>query len=288
MAFRPAGARTLTGRTWDLKLTLSHTKVNSNQMSTTFTVNLTGTNTTVVFGSTTTFTKFSWPNSTSQGSGPHPPTFTIPFVNTYLYIPSLGNLCWDWRHKNATSNATMPMDAASGSSHRGTVLSSVGTGCKVGSNTATATIANSTTGPNGYIFQSTLTNATSNQAAIMALGVTPKNQNLGWCTSLELVPATFIYGKTDGSGSWAFQGPVAAAAGAPTTSLYVQYAYSDSGQAAGLGLSNMAGYTTPKLPGASAMSRMWNTPAFNTSNGYETSTTGSLGLRYGLLVGWLQ
>jgi len=290
MAFRPAGARTLTGRSWDLRLTLSHTKVAANAMSTTFSTNLAGANTMVVFGTTTTFNKFSWPTSTSTGTGVQPPTFTIPFANSYLYLPTLGNLCWEWRHLNATVTSSMPMDATSGSAQRGTVLSKVGKGCFVGSSTspATATITNNTIGTAGYMFQATLTNATASQSAIMAMGVTPKSQNIGWCTNVELVPAILLYGKTDGAGSWAFQAPIKAAAGASAVTIYLQYVYNDAGQAAGLGLSDMAGYTTPNIAGASGVSRMWNSPAFNTTNGYETATTGTTGLRYGLLVGWLQ
>jgi len=291
MALRPSGNRTLTGRTWELQITMSHTQVNANAMSTTFSTNLAGKNTNVVFGTSTTFNKFSWKTSTSSGTtNPKPVTFTIPFANSYLYIPSLGNLCWEWRHKNATTNATMPMDATSGSAQRGSILASAGKGCTVGSSVspATATISTPLISASGYNFQSVLTNATKSQSAIMALGVTPKSQNLGWCTNVELVPATFLFGKTNASGQWTFQAPIKSAAGAPATTLYLQYVYNDAGQAAGLGLSNMASYKTPNLPGANGVSRMWNSPAFNTANGSELATAGSRGLRYGLIIGWLK
>jgi hypothetical protein len=290
MAMRPSGNRTLTGRSWDMRITLSHTKVAANAMSSNFSTNLAGANTAIVYGSSTTFNKFSWPTSTSSGStNPKPVTFTIPFNQTYVYVPALGNLCWDWRHLNASTFAFMAMDATSGSSQQGTILASIGKGC-TGSSVApaTATTTNNSIGTSGYIFQSTLSNATSSQPAIMALGATPKSQNLGWCTNLELVPLAFIYGKTDTSGSWTFQAPIAAAAGASAVSIYVQYAYNDPSQATGFGLSNMAGYMTPNIPGGNVVSRLWFVAANSAVNGNELATTGSTGLRYGLVVGWLQ
>ncbi|MHC4815576.1 MAG: hypothetical protein ACYTGW_20975 [Planctomycetota bacterium] len=291
MAMRPQGNTTLPGRTWEMRITLSHTKVTANTMSTTFATNLAGLNTTIVYGTSTTFTKFSWTTSTSSGTTvPKPPTFTIPFTASYLYLPALGNLCWDWRHKNATLTSFMVMDATSGSSQRGKVLSKVGNGCFVKGNVApaTATITTALLSATGYNFQSTLTNATRSSSAIMALGLTQRKVNPGWCTAVELVPVAFVFGKTDTLGSWQFRAPLALLAGAPPTSLHVQYAYNDTGQAGGLGLSDMAGYTTPNVPGGNSVTRVYKASSSGTVSGDELATTGSRTYRYGLVVGWLQ
>lgn len=289
MAFRPNKKKANAGRSWDLRITLSHTKVDANSMSRTYSTNLAGTNTTVVYGTTTTFNTFSWPTTTSiVSTTPQPPIFTVPFNQTYTYVPSLGNLCWEWRYINGTSNTKIPVDAVSGSGQGGKVLANVGKGCFAGTSVApaTATITSSTIGTRGYMFQSTLTNATSSQAAILALGVTANSQNFGWCTKVELAPMTYIYGKTDASGSWTFQTPIKSAAGVSAVSFYEQYAYSDPGQTAGLGLSDMAGYTTPEIPGASGVSRVFRSNTV--ANGSEVAGDGTLTLRLGLIVGWLQ
>ncbi|MHC5072384.1 MAG: hypothetical protein ACYTGO_18060, partial [Planctomycetota bacterium] len=121
LAMRVAGTRTMTGRSWDLRITLSHTKVTAATASSTFATNLAGANTRIVFGTTTTFTTFSWKTVTGTGAV-NPPAFTIPFSSPYTYLPSLGNLCWEWRHKNASIRTNMFVDATWGPSQRGTVL----------------------------------------------------------------------------------------------------------------------------------------------------------------------
>jgi hypothetical protein len=118
----------------------------------------------------------------------------------------------------------------------------------------------------------------------MALGVTPKTQNLGWCTAVELVPAALIFGKTDGTGNWAFQAPLRLLAGSPPVNVYVQYVFNDPSQTAGLGLSDLAGYKTPNVPGAHAIARIYSS---GSGTGNELATTGNVG-QFGLVIGWLQ
>ncbi|MHC4815577.1 MAG: hypothetical protein ACYTKC_18085 [Planctomycetota bacterium] len=287
LAMRPHATKTLTGRSWDMRITLSHTKKTAATASSTFSANLVGTSTTVVFGTPTTFSRFSW--NTVTGTGPvNPPAFTIPFSSPYTYIPSLGNLCWEWRHKNATTNQNNSVDATFGATQRGTILAKVGRGCTVRGNTAPATPIISIVGSGNasYSFRSVLVNATTNSNAIMALGVTPKTQNLGWCTAVELVPAAFIYGKTDAGGSWTFYAPLSLLAGAPALNVYVQYVFDDPSQTAGLGLSDMAGYKTANVPGAHAVCRIY-TPG-SAANGSELLSSGTVSRNYGLVVGWLQ
>jgi len=289
MAMRPAGSYTLTGRSWDLRITLSHTKVNAANASSTFSTNLQGANTTVVFGSSTTFTRFSWSTATGTGTV-NPPAFTVPFVSPFAYIRSLGNLCWEWRQRNASTNTVMYVDATYAPSQVGTALGSTGQGCtvKTSANPATATISTTGTVSVGYSFQSVLSNAAANANAFMAVGVTPKTQNLGWCAPVYLVPVILVGGKTDASGSWTFQAPLALLAGTTPFNIYMQYVYDDASQAAGLGLSNLAGYRSPTVPGAHVITRIYKSQFGGTSNGDELATTGTVGKYFGLLIGWLQ
>ncbi len=286
MGMRNWGSRTVQGRSWDMRITLSHTKVTAATATTTFTTNLGSTNTKIVFGSATTWSKFSWKSFTSTG-GVNPPSFTIPFNSAYTYLPPVGNLCWEWRFKNASTNASMGMDAVAGSFQKGTVLASDGKGCMVKGNLSPATARTSTPRVNSlYQFRATLSNATKSSAAVMALGVTKRTQNLGFCTALELVPAVLLFGGTNASGAWAFQGPLSSLQGTKQRDFFVQFGFSDP--TLGLGLSNMAGYRSPVLPGGHGISRIYKATHTGTTNGDELATTGIRSVSFGLIVGWLQ
>ena len=60
LGMRPAGNRTVKGRTWDMRLTLSQTKVSSINATATFSTNLGSVNTRMVYGTSATWQKFSW------------------------------------------------------------------------------------------------------------------------------------------------------------------------------------------------------------------------------------
>lgn len=287
MGMRNYGARTVPGRSWDMRITLSHTKVTAATATGTFTTNLGTTNTQIVYGSATTFATFSWKTFTSTGTV-NPPSFTIPFNSPYSYVPPAGNLCWEWRFKNASSIASMGMDAVAGSYQQGSVLASVGTGCVVKGNPSPATARISMPRVNSlYQFRAALSYATKSSPAVMALGLTKKTQNLGFCTALELVPAILLFGTTDGGGAWAFQGPLSALQGIRPTDFFVQFGFNDP--TLGLGLSNLAGYRSPAIPGGHGVSRIYKAKHQGTFNGDELATTTTTkSVSYGLVVGWLQ
>lgn len=285
MAFRNWGARTIVGRSWDMRLILSHTKVTPQSVTSTFSSNLGTMNTRVVFGSATGWTKFTFNGYTSTGTV-NPPAFTIPFSSPYVYISALGNLCWEWRHKNGTSTASMPMDASNGNSHLGTPSSS-GTGCVATGNTAAATAAVTTPNANGYQYRLDLTNAAASATVLTAIGLSQTSLNLGWCTTLQVTPLVILPGQTSSQGAWSIQFPLSVASGIPTTNVHAQCGFADKGLPGGLGLSNLASYKTPVIPGSHGMSRVY---VRNLSgNGDEVKTQGTImGKAYGLVVGWLQ
>ena len=291
MAMRPWGARILAGRSWDMRITLGQTNVTAATVTTAFASNLSGTNTKVVFATGTSFSKFAWPTSTSTGgtSVINPPTFTIPFSSTYTYTPASGNLCWEWRHKNATTNFPMLMEAVGGSTQFGTVLPSVGKGCTVKGNNdpakATMYVASPISGVQHH-FRAQLSSAAKG-SAIMAVGLTRQTVDLMWCTKLELSPLAFVFGQVNDFGIWLFQTPMSILQGGKRITIYIQYAFADSSQSNGLGLSDLAGYRTPALPGAHGITRIYAAPAGG-QNGSELATTGIVDRSFGLVVGWRQ
>ena len=292
LAMRPAQRTAITGRTWDMRISLSHTKVTSQGASSTFSTNL-GTASKIVFGTSTGYTKFSWKNFTHTGGpgAPSAPAYTIPFTSTFTYVPVVGNLCWEWRHKNATTIARMSMDATSAIAQRGAIGRSFGTGCTVKGNTrpATARIITSRVAFPDYNFQADLTNAPPNASAMLVLGLKQQRTQIpGWCTSIEIAPLIFLPGKTDGTGAWKVLAPLTALKGTRPFMVFLQYAFTDKTQTAGLGLSSTASYTTPNISGAHAFTRIYNAPFQSTTNGAELATSGTVGRNFGLVVGWLQ
>lgn len=280
LGFRPAGSFNLPGRTWELKLAVGTCPNNADNASATFTNNLP--NPTTVFGTTTTFNKFSF--STVKGTGdPNPIAFTVPFNQTYVYVPVPSvHFCWEWRHKNATSNATMPCDAIAGRLGRGTVMPSIGSGCGGATSTVSIAYRNSQ-----YNYDSKLSNATANTTAMGMLGLSKQKVPLpGWCSNLETVPLLHFFGKTDAAGSMTISASLNLLKGVPQLHVYMQYAFLGNFPF-GVGLSDASVYRT-NLPGGWEMSRIYKTTARGTFNGDETATSGAVGKNYGLVVGFLQ
>ena len=281
---RPYGNanRSFAGRSWELRLFLNHTKAVGTAASATFATNL-GTGAKQVFGTSTTFTKFSWTSVTSI-SGVNPPAWTIPFTSSFIYIPTLGNLCWEWRHKNASVISTIPMDATSAGSMRGTAGAPVGTGC-TGSSTALTFAGSSAV---GYNLKLDLTGAAANANALIAIGLKQQNVDLGWCGNVLLVPTILLPTKTAGNGSITLSVPHTAMQGLAQTDILFQFAWDDKAVKGGVGLSNLRPYKSPAMPGAHTVARIYKASFGSTTNGDELATTGSVGNRYGLIVGWLQ
>ena len=285
LALRPSST-SIAGRSWDLNLWMGHTSVTSFKASTTFSSNYSMTPTQVV-GTSTTWKKFSFPNFSKSGLTP---AFTIPLDKSFVYLGALGNFCWEWRSKNGTSTTSMGMDIVSGqaTNNKGTTLPSVGTGCTPtgGSSASTASLTSVRTVSSAYHqhLELKLSNAPANVAAFLSLGLNSQTYNIGWCTPV-MVPAFLVPGKTDGSGSWTIERTLADLGGDPSYKLYTQYAYADSGHTAGLGLSNVAAFQTPRIPGAHGVSRIYKSTAWSTSNGEESATSGSSTRGYGLVIG---
>ncbi len=286
MGFRPATSVKVLGRSWDMRLTMSHTKVSAAASSTAFSKNL-GTTNTMVFGTPTTWPTFTWKDFTMSGTTP---AFTIPFKTPYIYLSSLGNLCWEWRWKNATVADFPAMDASSGLRQTGATLASVGTGCTATGKTGPATATLKAVSFGGRSYQSNLevalTNAANSANAILALSASNTTAAIGWCapviTPLVLLPVT-----TNSTGSFQLKQSLATLSGSASFNLYAQFGFTDAGLPAQIGLSDVAGYTTPSVPGAHGIARWF---AYDrTANGAELATTGSGGQAgYGLSTAWLQ
>lgn len=282
LGFRPARTQTLTGRTWELRLSVGHSPNSSANGSTTFSSNLP--KPTVVFGSTTTFNKFSFPTvtGTSTTLAPNGIGFTVPFQQTYAYIPITNNhFCWEWRHRNASTGAFMFTDAQLNRSSRGIVKASVGKGCGNASSIASVVPINNTT----FEYQTQLTGAPGNARALLMVGVQRQHTPLpGWCSSLELVPVIHAYGTTDASGAWTLKGPLTTFDNVASFELLAQYAYADNNQPFGVGLSDASAFQTP-LRTPPLMSRVYTA---STGSNHETATAGTFGPLFGLVVAFQQ
>jgi len=278
LAFRPATTATITGRTWDLQVNLGNTTVSSQSISKTFSVNLGTAPKRVVGTQTTPFQRVSFNTFTGSGT-PTQPGVVIPFGALHIQIPVKGmNFCWEWRHKNASINTSMSMDAIQGANHRGLIKPSVGTGCSG----ATAGFSFVFVRPTQR-FMSSLTGAPASTKSLMMVGVQQKQTILGgWCSSLETVPMVHVFGNTNASGRWDFTTPMTSFTGA-TFELSIQYAFADTRQPFGVGLSNMAVYQTP-MPGVKNLARAWKSTS-TIASGEETATTAAGTTKsYGLVV----
>jgi hypothetical protein len=283
MAFRPANTATVTGRSWDLQINLGNTTVDSQNISTTFSTNLGPLPKRVVGTQTTPFQKVSFSSFTGSGT-PTQPGVVIPFGALHIQVPVKGmHFCWEWRHKNASINTSMSMDAVQGASHRGLIKPSVGTGCS----SATASISFAVIRPAKQLLAS-LTGAPASASSLLMAGVQRRQTILGgWCSNLETVPLVHVFGNTDTSGRWDFYTPMTVFTGVPTFELLIQYAFADTRQPFGVGLSDMAAYQTP-MPGVNKLARAWKSTTSVTS-GEETATTASGTTKsYGLVVAFQQ
>jgi len=267
LAFRPANTATISGRSWDLQVNLGNTTVDSQNVSKTFSTNLGSAPKRVVGSQTTPFQRVSFNTFTGSGT-PTQPGVVIPFGALHIQVPIKGkHFCWEWRHKNASITTAMSMDAFFGANHRGLMKPSVGTGCSGASAGFSFVFIRPT-----QHFRSSLTGAPASARSLMMVGVERKQTILGgWCSNLETVPLVHVFGSTDASGRWDFTTPMTAFTGVPTFELLIQYAFADTRQPFGVGLSNMAAYQTP-IPGAKNLARAWkSTPTI--ASGEETATT---------------
>ena len=118
----------------------------------------------------------------------------------------------------------------------------------------------------------------------MMAGVQRKQTVLGgWCSNLETVPIVHVFGNTDLVGRWNFTTPMTSLQGVASFELLIQYAFVDSRQPFGVGLSNMAAYQTP-MPGGRNIARAFKSTG-SATNGDETATTAQrISKNYGLVV----
>jgi len=287
IAFRPFKTSTWNGRSIEVQVNMGGTAVTSQTISTTFSTNLGGKPVRVVGDSQTPFQKFTFPSFTGKGD-PNPPGIIVPFKSTWIWLNTKNNnLCWEWRHKNASSNQAGILDAFNGIAPGGVVRANVGRGCTPSASTVPSRASISKLGAfTGSRVNISLFGATASARALLMAGVKRQRTVLpGWCSNLELVPVLHLYGQTTLVGTWNMQQPVTVFSGVPTFELLVQYAYADKSQPGGVGLSDMAVYQTP-LGGTWHVSRVYNPTSPSTAGGNETATTGITSKNLGLVTGF--
>ncbi len=287
IAFRASRTASWSARSMDVQVNISGTGATSQSISTTFSTNLGGNPVRVVGDSQTPFQRFSFPTFTGAGD-PNPPGIVAPFKTTWIWLNTTNNnLCWEWRHKNASSNQAGSLDGFNAIAPGGVVKSNVGLGCVPSGSTAPSSASISMLGAlTGSQLSIMLRNATTNARALMMAGFKRQRTVLpGWCSNLELLPVVHLYGQTAATGLWNYRVPVSVFSGVPTFELLVQYAFLDQGLPGGIGLSDMAVYQTP-LGGIWHVSRAYHPASASTTSGNETATTGLTSLRVGLVTGF--
>ncbi|MCA8957416.1 MAG: hypothetical protein KDC87_15175 [Planctomycetes bacterium] len=276
ISFRPGGISPIVARQWDVQLTLGHTSVSSATITNSFTANFTTTPTLVL-----PYKSVSVPAAPAGSTtAANPIAWTIPFAAVFPYVPALGNLCWEWQSKNATSTTTF-MDASKlPTAEAPQIAPAYGTGCTASgrSQPAAATLA-----PVASNFEASLTNGPANAGAILWVGLRRDETTVpGWCAPFYLLPSIAVSGSTDSTGTWkAGSVPVVSLHVTPYAEVYLQFGFADSTLPGGVGLSNL-GIITTRPNQASYVTRMAS--SITSGQGYENATTGTVYANSGLVT----
>jgi hypothetical protein len=203
--------------------------------------------------------------------------WSFPFKSLFIYAPGLGkHLLWEWQSKNGNAFTTTFMDVASGTGSPVPRTANLGTGCTATGQSKPAQAQAFINTTNASL---SLVNAPANTQALLWVGV----QRLGltgpgWCSSLYVNPLLAVAGSTDSTGTWK-----AVSSASLKTAAYweafAQFGFADKGLVGGFGLSDMAVFAGPANRGH-YVSRLWRLGA----NGTENATTGSRGVRFGLVT----
>ena len=267
------------GRTFDLQMTVGMTTVSATAPTSTYATNLGGSATVVL-----PYTPINFP-SLSHISTPNPAGLIVPWNTPFVYVAIPGqNLCWEWRHMNASSFANASMDADSETS----VTSGLeGTGCLSNGQTRTSTIAARNLSITGQTYRSRLDYAAPNAPGVLALGGQRVNISFpGQCAPLLVNPLVFLSGATDATGQWDMTIATPNLRGGPQVEFLGQYAWIDGLQPTGLGFSDMS-FVRTAMGGTHYMCRLY-TAAYQSGPGNELALTASgSGLGFGLITGFV-
>jgi len=276
IGFRPASSYNIPARQWDLQISLSPTTVNAASMSTTFSANATTTPTAVLPYTTT-----KAPAGKGLGTAvPNKILWSFPFKQLFIYTPGPGrNLLWEWQSKNGTSYTSTPMDACSGTTRPATRTANLGSGCTPTGKTMPAQAQALIAGGTASL---SLINAPASTQALLWVGVRRASlTGPGWCGSLYLNPLVAVAGNTNSGGTWnAASVPAASLPATRYWEAFAQFGFADKGLVGGFGLSDMAVFAGPANRGHYA-SRLWK---LGNTSGNENATTGSRGVRYGVVT----
>jgi hypothetical protein len=280
LSFRQnGGGGAIAGRTFTVQITAGATSTSSSTFSTTFANNL-GSAPTVVLP----YTAISFPNLNSTSS-PNPPGIVVPWTTPFAFPPSQGtNLCWEWRHHSATSNAIGALDAVSGNDLQSAARE--GVGCQASGQTQPAEIGTYELNLRTQVYRNRLDHAAANAGAVFVIGAQRANLQLpGQCQPLLTNPLVFFSGGTDPAGQWDLSIPTPDLRGQGQAEILGQFVWLDAGLPVGLGVSDMSAITTP-LAGSWFMTRLYAAP-YQGGAGLELATTAIGSDRgYGLVVGF--
>jgi len=275
--FRKDGglSSSIVGRTADVQITFGITTVSAATAGANFASNL-GSSPQVVLP----YTNVSLPNL-SNVSVPNPIGWSYPFSAPFSYSATAGNLCWEMRFTNASSNANAGMDAVG--RLNASTLPNVGMGCIATGQTMPAIIGLRTLSMSTGAWRNRLDRGAASAPAVQLVGIGQSTIPLpGFCSNLEFLPLVTVAGGTDAAGQWDNTLTFGSLLGIPSVDLMAQFAFIDGGLPNALGLSDAS---LIRLPPSSIrfLSRIWFV-ASGSGLGNETAMNGNVGSRYGLVT----
>lgn len=265
---------TVAARTLDLEINLGHTTISAAAPSTTFATNLGSSPANVL-----PYTTISLP-ALSNTSLPNPAGWSFPFATPFTYVSATGNLCWEFRHRNASVTSAV-LDAVS--INNLTSFPAFGGGCIATGQTQAASISTRSLALNTGNYRNLLARGAASAPAALLLGGARQQITIpGLCAALEFLPLVDLPGGTDGAGSWDLTIPLGSLVGSPSATLISQFVFVDAGLGLGIGVSDAWQVTTPPLS-INNVARIWYAPSGGTT-GFELGTTGTTGSSYGLVT----
>lgn len=277
---KDAGGAPIAGRTFTLQITVSATPVTTRSASSSFAANLGGGAVVVL-----PFGQVSFPTLIDTAV-PNPPGIVVPWATPFPFTPTPGvSLCWEWRHRAATSRANGALDAVN--VNNAAIAANEGTGCVAGGQFSAASIDLVSLNLPAQTYQNRLARGAVSSGAVFLLGVQRTTLQLpGQCAPVLTNPLVFLPGATDATGQWdlLFSTPDLRPLG--RAEILGQFVWVDPTLPVGFGVSDMSVAITP-LRGTYYMGRFYAAP-YNGGAGFDTATN-AMGsdLGYGLVVGFM-
>lgn len=263
------------GRTMDAQISLGVTSISATSATSTFATNI-GPTPQIVLP----YTTVNLPTLSNVGA-PNPIGWSFPFQAPFAYATPAGNLCWELRFTNASSNAFMATDAVG--RLNSIVSPNVGTGCIASGQSSAASIGLKSLSMSSGAWRNRLDRGAMNAPVVQLIGIGQATIPLpGFCSDLQFLPIADLQNVTDATGQWDSTFTFGNLYDTPTVDILAQFAWVDLGLPNGVGLSDASLIALP-ADSIRNLSRIYFAP-YQGGLGNETGTSGSGNTRYGLVT----